>query len=235
MRGESIEFTITRTGGTGDAVVNVVTEAMTATSSIDYVAINESLFFSEGETSKTVSLVTATGDDEPTETVALKISSSDESATFDVSEMVVSIIDNDAGDVGTFALSVDEDTITEGDDVTLLITRSEGFTGAVTGVVEVTYSDGQASKSYDVAFADSQSTVELVLNTTDDSLDKPSFRLEAQLVVEGATVTDDSVSVLVMDNDTAKAPDSGSDSGSGGGSAFYLLGLAAMGLFRKRH
>ena len=100
----TLDITVTRTGGTGAASVVITTVPGSASERTDYSAIERTLRFAEGETSKTVQLSVI--DDlrvEDDETLTISLSGAVNTTIGNPSSAVVTITDNDGALTSEFA------------------------------------------------------------------------------------------------------------------------------------
>lgn len=247
--GDSSTYIVSRTGGVGEAILRVYTEAGDTVAGSDYIALNEQLVFSEGEVEKLITLTTI--DDqksEMNESLVVKINSPSANAEYDVDTVSVNIIDNDEAvelNAGIFSLSASDTTISEAaGSITLTVSRSGGSEGTV--FVRVYTVSGTAIAGTDFTaldqkfeFADGEVEKKLTLHILDDS-DDESGNTSFDIVLEGADVevSSSAVTVTLTDNDNA-SPDSGntgnsSDEKSGGSMGFlFMLLLSLIAILRS--
>jgi len=205
-------FTVTRSGDTtGASSVTYATVNGTATAGSDYTALGSTtLSFAAGDTSKAVA-VAVTGDtvDEPNETFSLKLSApigavvSDDTGT-------ATILDDDA----PTRLSVADLAVTEGNagtsPATFTITRS----GSTAGSSSVTYAtaNGSATAGADyttvgvttLSFAAGETSKAVSVAVVGDTLDEPNETLLLKLSSPvGATISDDTGTATIVDDDAA--------------------------------
>jgi Calx-beta domain/Metallo-peptidase family M12B Reprolysin-like len=232
VEGESIDVTVTRSGGVGDALVSLISTDQSALAGFDFSGINQSILFEEGETSKVVTVNTFEDEiGEATETFELSISSADDSAEFDVDTLTMSILDDDTTQAGTFTVINASSTITEGDSAVFNIERSEGFVGSVSGTITIEFANGDTTIVEDFTFEDGQELLSISAPTTDNTTEDEAYSVKATITIstEGAVLNNAVASTRVSDNDTPKPSTGGS---SGGGTMFYLLGLMLIA-FRR--
>lgn len=102
--GETLNFTVTRSGNTGIAVsATYATASGTATSGADFTAASGTVSFEAGETTKTISVVTV--DDsaaELAETLTVTLAGPSANATITAASGTGTINDNDAATWGSF-------------------------------------------------------------------------------------------------------------------------------------
>lgn len=93
--GSAVDVTVTRSGGTGEAVLSLLADFSNGTADVTH-----SLTFGDGETQKTVS-ITATDNstDEANYMLTISLSSTDEGVTFGDDEVSVTVTDNDTAPV----------------------------------------------------------------------------------------------------------------------------------------
>ena len=240
--GDSAEYVVSRSGGTGDAVLSVFSVADAAVEGSDYVVLNQQLLFLEGEVEKSVTLVTV--DDrkvEGTENLRIDIQSASDTAEYATKSVGVALMDNEPK-IGTFALSASETTVSESaGNVTLTVTRSNGSEGtavvrvytvadsAIAGTdftaidEELTFADGETEKTLTVQ----------ILDDADDDVGNTDFFVFLEGVFADITfdITANVVVITLMDNDDvipAKTPVSESGGGSSGSAFVLFLGLVAI-------
>ncbi|RLJ21373.1 hypothetical protein DJ030_04440 [bacterium endosymbiont of Escarpia laminata] len=227
--GPAVIMTVNRTGGSdGTVSVDYATADGTATAPGDYTALNGTLIFLNGETSKTIPLTPA--DDttwEPSEVFTLTLSNVVD-ASLGLNTATVTISDDDTRTSGTLALSSATATLSESDPaVTLTVDRTGGSDGTVT--VDYATSDGTANAPGDyqaisgtLTFLDGELSKTLTLSPTGDAVWEPSedFTLTLSNVVDASlglstatvTITDDdarNAGTLALNSATATLLESG--------------------------
>ncbi|MBL3527696.1 MAG: SCO family protein [gamma proteobacterium endosymbiont of Lamellibrachia anaximandri] len=227
--GPAVIMTVNRTGGSdGTVSVDYATADGTATAPGDYTAINGTLIFLNGETSKTIPLTPI--DDatwEPSETFTLTLSNPVD-ASLGLSTATVTITDDDPRSAGTLALSSPTATLSEsGPAITLTVDRTGGSDGTVS--VDYETMDGTATAPGDyttingtLTFLDGELSKTLTLNPTGDTVWEPSetFTLILSNAVDASlglatatvTITDDdtrNAGTLALNSTTVTLPESG--------------------------
>ncbi|MBL3600924.1 MAG: SCO family protein [gamma proteobacterium endosymbiont of Lamellibrachia anaximandri] len=201
----------------------------TATAPGDYTAINGTLIFLNGETSKTVTLTPINDTTwEPSEAFTLTLSNPVD-ATLGVATATVTINDDDPRSAGTLALSSATATLPEGGPaITVTVDRTGGSDGTV--AVEYATADGTAAAPGDytaisgtLTFLDGELSKTLTLTPTGDTVWEPSedFTLNLSNPVDATlggqtsttvTITDDdprSAGTLALNSTTVTLPESG--------------------------
>lgn len=250
--GDVGEYVVTRVGGVGEAVVTVQSEGGSAREGLDFVVLNEELVFAEGETQKSVNLVTLSDTiAETTESMTIELSSSSTTAEYDVKSLEVTILDDDVDvspDVGTFALNASETTISESaGSVAITVVRSDGSDGSA--VVRVRTVEGTALAGEDftainkeITFADGETEKTVTIQILDDTKDEDGTT-SFDVILEGAgvEVTTGSVTITLTDNDDAPVTTTptptkpvAEDSSGGGSTGFLMTLLLSMCVFIRR-
>ncbi|RDH85847.1 MAG: hypothetical protein DIZ78_09675 [endosymbiont of Escarpia spicata] len=227
--GPAAILTVNRTGGSdGTVTVGYATTDGTATAPGDYTALNGTLIFLNGETSKTVTLTPI--DDttwEPSEDFTLTLSNPVD-ATLGLVTATVTITDDDTRTSGTLALSSATATLSEsGPAVTLTVDRTGGSDGTVS--VDYATADGTATAPGDytaingtLTFLDGELSKTLTLSPTGDAVWEPSedFTLTLSNAVDASlglaiatvTISDDdtrNAGTLALNSTTVTLPESG--------------------------
>ncbi|MCY4152573.1 MAG: hypothetical protein OXE94_10115 [Aestuariivita sp.] len=159
--GEAITFTVTRSGATGVATTvkwnTAADSGAGAASTADYTAVTtaRTLTFASGDTTKTFTVATTEDNlHEGDETFLVKLSAPTGGATIADAEATGTITDDDAAPTG-ITLTVDEDTVGEGDTtatkvtVTATVNGSSRYPDAKTVIVSV--GGGTATSAVDYA------------------------------------------------------------------------------------
>jgi hypothetical protein len=244
------EFIVTRTGGVGEAVLNIQAINSSANSGQDFVELNEDVVFTEGEVQKTISLVTiADTIAETDESLTIEISSTSTTAEYDVQSINVTILDDDVvvtPEVGTFALSASETNISESaGSIVINVVRSNGSDGEA--VVKLRTVEGSALAGEDftavnqeVTFAEGELEKTITIQILDDSKDEAGTT-SFSVILEGAgvEVTIGTITITLTDNDdvvvvtppTVTPPSS--ESGGGSNGMFFMLFLGVLTVIRK--
>ncbi|TWU42045.1 Calx-beta domain-containing protein [Novipirellula artificiosorum] len=208
-------FTINRSGGSdGSVSVTYATSNGTATAGEDYTAVNQSVTFAAGETTKTV-MVAITDDAvvENDETFTLTLSAPTNGATLGtVTTSTATIIDNDNPTPvpGVFVIApatvtVDEDAGT----VQFTVNRTTGSDGAVSVGYATMNGTATAGEDYTAAsatldFADGETSKIFTVAITDDSVDESdeTFSVTLSNPTNGASLGAVATStVTIADND----------------------------------
>jgi hypothetical protein len=222
--GPSTTITIKRTGDTSSAVsVHVATANGTATAGSDYTAVDETVSFAVGETSKTVSVpITDDVSTEGNETVSLSLSSPTGGELGWPSTATLTIVDNER----SFALSAASYSVNEGGgSAPITITRSGSV--AVPDSVHFATANGTAiagsdytTVSQDVSFAAGETSKIVSVPIADDVLTEGSETVSLSLSSPsaGAELGSPSTATLtIVDNERAFALSAASYSVSEGG------------------
>jgi hypothetical protein len=251
--GDTPTYTVTRTGGVGEVVVNVTTQDGDADAGVDFVHLNAQLVFKEGDIEQTVTLVSINNDEpESTETFTVSLASTSQTAQYDISSLEVTIDDDDELTVtpttGTFVLEAESTSISESSNFSARFKRVDGFDGEVN--VRVFTRDGTAIAGVDYEaletvqkFADGVTTdiIGIVVNIIDNELVEEDKTFTLHLEVLGSDMTQE-LTVTITNDDTQtptssnpsqpvnNAPSSSSGGGSTGVWGVFLLAL----LFLKR-
>lgn len=241
-------FSITRVGGTGEAVLNVKALAGSAVAGSDYVEFNKQLVFVEGDVEKTLQFITVNDiKAETTESLTIEINSPRESAEYNVKSVSVNILDDDVSlepNGGTFGLGVSSTTVSEAiGNITVNITRSDGESGDA--VLRVYTVEGSALEGTDFTAIDkevlfsegeTEKTVLIpILDDSDDDVGSSTFNI--MLEGAGVEVTTGELTITLTDNDNAPPVDdivTETSSGGGAFSIYYLLMLIGGVVSRVR-
>lgn len=136
--GEDGTVTVTRTGDTSQEVIIYATsEDGTADVDIDYLAVNEILYFKAGETSKSFTTEAWTDwSDEISQDYTISLSS-DADVSYDTQSATVWINDMDEGETGYFVVQNMQTLFYEGETFSYEMLRVDGVTGevSITGTV----------------------------------------------------------------------------------------------------
>jgi hypothetical protein len=212
--GVAASITVVRTGGTaGEIGVDYSSSDGTATSGADYTAAAGALTFADGETIMSFSVGVV--DDaivESDETVTLSLSNpSGGGGLGAMRQATLTIVDDDLSYRGTFHFETATGEVTEGDDLSITIRRSNGTDGNV--AVELVSADGSATAGSDfnavsmlVEFADGQASRSITFSTIDNTEreNSESLTLTLRNAAGGATIGAPSVmTVTITDNDRA--------------------------------
>ncbi len=230
--GNSDSITISRTGGSQSSQnISLTSSNGTALSSSDYTALNTTISFAAGETSKTVTF-SSTEDNyaESTETLTLTISaSSDDTVPAQISDRTGTITIND-DDASTY--SVLDASVTEGDNVSITISRSGDCES--TQNINLVSSNGTASAGSDytavnttVSFAAGESSKTVSVSTIEDTVVESTESLTLTISASSddtvtAQISDATATLTINDNDT-ESPSTSNDKNLTGTSGNDLL------------
>ncbi len=194
---------------TRPVTVNYTTANGTATAGADYTATTGTVTFSPGQTSQTVAL-SITGDrlDEIDENFRLNLTSP-VNATIANNQGIGTIIDNDPAP----SLTINDSTITEGDNGSNNLTFTVNLSGASGKTVTANYTtaDGTATAGVDytansgtITFNPGQTSQTIVIPITGDRLDEIDETLTLTLNnPTNATIADGTGVGTILDNDPA--------------------------------
>ena len=194
---------------TGDVTVDYVTSDGSATAPDDYAAVNGTLTFAPGETSKQVTVAVA-GDvlDEPHETYSLNISNPS-GATLSRARGLGTILDNDPA----VSLSVDDISAPESAGTASFTVSLSGVSGKVI-TVDYTTADGTATAAADygsaqgtLVFLPGETSKSVSVALVDDNvveLDE-TFSLNLSRVIN-ALLADGQGTGTILDGDAAPPP-----------------------------
>ena len=203
--GQTLSFAVTLSPAASSTVtVRYQTHSATASGWTDYTAASGTLTFRAGDTRKTISVRTTDDTrDESNETFTVRLSSAS-GATISDDSATGTINDND----GTLpSLSIADASATEGQTLSFAVTLSSAASSTVT--VSYRTSNGTASSSSDYTSAsgtltfradDTRKTISV--RTTDDTRDESNETFTVRLSnASGATISDDSATGTINDND----------------------------------
>ncbi|HEX8151439.1 MAG TPA: Calx-beta domain-containing protein [Pyrinomonadaceae bacterium] len=202
-------FVVTLSAASAQTVtVNYITAAISATDSVDYTEVSNSLTFNPGETSRTVN-VAVFGDtlDESNETFSFNIGSPT-NATIADGQGIGTIKDDD----GAPSLSINDVTLAEGNSGTTAATFTVTLAPASGQAVSVNYAtaDGTAAAGSDYAaasgtlnFAAGETTKSVTVNVNGDTANEANETFFVNLsAASNATVTDGQGQGTVHNDDT---------------------------------
>ena len=208
----TIFATITRTGGSDDAVSVDVAAVAGSADGTDYTVTAGTIAFANGETSKTVPIsIVNDGDYEETEAFTLELSNAIGGAVLgSQTSFAVSILDDDAIS-GTIEMASSAVTVAENDGlVEIEVTRSGGSDGAVS--VNYASSNNTATSVGDyqavsgtVNFLNGETSKKITVAITDDSAFEPTedFTVTLSNPTGGATLGSSLITtVSITDTDT---------------------------------
>jgi len=208
----TVTFGVTRSGDTSSAVTVVVQSAGGTAGSNDYNAVNQTISFAAGETTKTVTVtINEDATVEGNETFNLQLSSPSAGALIDAGKasITATIQDNEAAvismDNAATGVSFSEGVGT----VTFGVTRSGDTSSAVTVVVQ---SAGGSAGSNDynavnqtISFAAGETSKTITITINDDALleGNESFNLQLSSPSAGAVIASGSAAITatIQDND----------------------------------
>lgn len=246
--GDVVDLTVTRSGGVGEVVVNVVTLDGAAIAGNDFVELNEALVFAEGEVEKALVLTTINDEVfEESEALTVSISSPSTTAEYGVKETAITVIDDDVNtqpQVGVFSLVVSNSTVEENvGTFTVTINRENGSEGEA-NLRLYTVDGGQvAGTDYQavdqqIVFADGETQKEVQITVIDETIDDNDSGFRINLEGDGLEISVGELTIIIKDNDNSNennGTDDNRGSSSGGGSmgmlSVLLFGLVA---FRNR-
>ena len=227
----SVALTVSLSAASGKTVtVDYATSNGTATAGSDYTAVSDTLTFTPGQTSKTVSVTLASDTvDEDDETFTFTLSNPD-NATFSDSAATVTIEDNPT-------LTVADVTVGEGGG-SVTLTVELDVAGAANVTVDYATSNGTATAGSDytaktgeleVSAGDTSGTVSVSISDdpTDEHDETFTFTLSG---VANASISDSSATVTITDNDpppTMSVADVTVDEGAGVATLRVSLSLAS--------
>ena len=203
-----ITYTVSRTGATGAGTIVFATAGGTATAGSDYTAVNQTLTFAAGETSKTVQ-VAVTNDTvaEVNETLVGVISTAS-SGSILTSSARVSLTDNDATSANTYAIAVTSNNVFESaGSVSYTITRSGDLSLTSTSYFRTGTGTATAGSDFSAVvrqtlnWAAGEASKVVLVNLTNDAIVEASETVIGQLALDAdftvgllsatATVLDD--------------------------------------------
>ena len=248
---EALLLTITRINGSyGEVSIDVNTMDGTAIADDAYQATNATIFFADGETSKTLSIIIFDNDDyEGDKNFNVILSNLVGDAMLgNPSNAAVLIAENEAmPPAGVIQLSGDAYSVDEEDSsIEIILMRTGGSYGDVS--VDYQIVDGSANNGSDfnatngtLFFADGEMSMELLIDIIDDNLEEENETFSINLTNPSGTMLGEikSAMITIEDNDETEGSggddDEGSDDESGGsGSLGVLWGFLAYGLLRIR-
>ena len=224
--GATQTYTVTRNGGSAQVSLSVALGGDDVFVGNDYLAPDPYLVFEDGDIEKTFTIHALEDTEvEADKTVTITLSSQNETAT--ISEpKTITIVDNDQGNYGDFELATD-DSVEAGETLSVTVSRTGGE-DAVTVMLEnsdgvnrqVSFEQGQLSKTVTVKAPDSGTDITLTLTST-----KQGMTLPAPIKVK--------VSTQATPVEDAAAPGNDSDSSGGGSMGWLIVPLAFMGIIRR--
>jgi hypothetical protein len=210
--GGNLAFPVTLSpSATGTVTVNYASANGTAVAPGDYTATSNTLTFTAGQTSKTITI--ATIDDstvESSEAMSVTLSGATGGAAIGTATGTGTIDDNDT--VSPANLAIGSASVTEGGTLSFTVTRS-GNTGIAASASYAT-SSGTATSGSDftaatgtVSFAASETTKTITVATTDDSTVESAETMTVTLSSPGSntTITTATSTGTINDNDVTPA------------------------------
>ncbi len=205
----NVLVTVTRTGGTNNTLsVDYVTADGTATNGLDYVAVTNTLTFTAGQTSKTISVpLTNDSSIEGDETFTLTISNPDGAVLGATTTATITIKDNDS----VIAMATNAVTAAETvGKVNISVTRTGGLAAAATVAYATTNGTATASSDYTGAsgtltFAAGETNKIIALTILNDTSYETNETFNLVLsspTAEAILSTNNSVTVTITDNDS---------------------------------
>ncbi|NQY36323.1 MAG: hypothetical protein HRT37_15380 [Alteromonadaceae bacterium] len=242
--GGILEFTVTRTGGVGEVLIHAVDKNETAKAGNDFVELNESLLFAEGDVEKKFSLKTVNDEIyEESETMTVSISSSSTSVEYLEQDVQISILDNDvyqpkAGGFSLFVVSkkVNEDI----GSFTVGVNRVNGSDGELK-VRIFTSDNGQVSgkdyKAIDqvLVFSDGETKKEVKVTVIDEQVNDDDTGFTINLEAKGVEISESPLTITIKDNDNPNSKIKKKTSSFGGsmGTASLIL-FSLVGFLRRK-
>ena len=210
--GDSGSITISRTGGSLSAQSLTVTSSNNTASNSDYSAINTTISFASGETSKTITFHstedTSTENDE-TVTITIEASGSDDvPAQISDGTATVTITDDDA--VLPSYYSVSDTQADEGDTLLVQATRTGNLNLAHN--LTLSWTNGTAFQGYDftppsttVSFLAGESSKQIAIQSIEDTNVEPNevFSITLSSSDTTALFTDDTATLTILNDDAA--------------------------------
>lgn len=230
VEGDSGTVTVTRSGETSQEVIVLATsEDGTAEAEIDYLQVNEILYFKAGETQKTFTTEAwADYTDEIAQTYTISLSS-DASIAYEAQSAEISIVDTDEGEAGSFIVENGDTTYTEGETITYDINRYYGVTGEVTITGTITWPDYDFDAVTVTATVDDQSITGTWTYTTPDlDIDEEEYEMviswdaSGEATVNSRTNSSNTITSIVEEQS------------SGGAMNIWLLLLLTPIVFLRR-
>jgi hypothetical protein len=199
-----LTYTVTRTGAsTGTATIQFATAGGTATAGSDYTAINQTLSFAAGETSKTVTVaVTDDANAEGNETVLAAISNAS-SGTINTATAAAFILDDDQS-VWSVA---GPGAVNEGAGFLAYTVTRTGASGAAT--IEVSTAGGTATAGSDytamtqtLSFAAGEMSKTVTVLLTDDAVAEPNETVNVSIGnASNGTIDTATAGAIILDNE----------------------------------
>ena len=203
--GQALSFAVTLSPAASSTVtVSYRTSNGTASSSSDYTSASGTLTFAAGDTSKTISVRTTDDtSDESNETFTVQLSGAT-GATISDASATGTINDNDNT---VPSLSIADASATEGQTLSFTVTLSPAATSTVTVSYQTHSATASGSSDYTavsgtLTFRAGDTSKTISVRTTDDSRDESNETFTVRLSnANGATISDDSATGTINDND----------------------------------
>ncbi len=200
----SITYTVSRTGATGAATISFATSGGSASAGSDYTAVNQTLSFAVGETSKTVTVAVANDTvAEINETVTGSISAAS-NGTISGSVATGTILDNDQS---SWTVAASTGTVDEGAGFIAYTVSRTGASGAAT--ISFVTGGGSAVAGSDytpvnqlLSFAAGEMSKTVLVAVADDSLLEVTDTLVGSILgASSGNLLTGSATASIIDND----------------------------------
>ena len=203
--GQPLSFAVTLSpAATSTVTVRYQTHSATASGSSDYTAVSGTLTFRAGETRKTISVRTTDDSrDESNETFTVRLSNAS-GATISDDSATGTINDNDGS---LPSLSIADASATEGQALSFAVTLSSAASSTVRVRYQTHSATASGSSDYTavsgtLTFRAGETRKTISVRTTDDSRDESNETFTVRLSnASGATISDDSATGTINDND----------------------------------
>lgn len=212
--GGAVSIVVERIGGSrGAATVDIASSDGIALAGSDYVAINRTLSFADGESSKTISMTLSPDDQvEGSETFNLALSNVTGAVLGSQKNAVVIVEDTTPGGApGVIQLTHTSYSGNEGGTVTIMLERVGGSKGSATIDIDSSDDTALAGSDYDavnqtVTFVDGQTTATITVNLSPDSEVEGSETFNIVLGNEtGADLGSQKTAVVVIEDDDTES------------------------------
>ena len=203
--GQPLSFAVALSpAATSTVTVRYQTHSATASGSSDYTAVSGTLTFRAGETRKTISVRTTDDTrDESNETFTVRLSNAS-GATISDDSATGTINDNDGS---LPSLSIADASATEGQALSFAVTLSPAASSTVRVRYQTHSATASGSSDYTavsgtLTFRAGETRKTISVRTTDDSRDESNETFTVRLSnASGATISDDSATGTINDND----------------------------------
>lgn len=240
--GQSLTLTVSRNGGVGEIVVNVITETPDAYPGVDYVSLDERLTFAEGEVEKQVTFESVQDTDiEPSKLVYVKVSSPNTGVTYSPDSLAITLLSDDMAGAGFFYIAPEVESVAEdAGTVDVVISRESGIAAAE---LELEVTIQSTTNIIPVSFEENEELKTVSIDIPDNDTDESNYYMYLTLSSEDPAVNIESgeAELLIEDNDTSsdtggESPQQPGDSSSGGGGStgIFMILLCAIGVVLKR-